>query len=145
MIRVVFDTVIFVRALLDSRSFSGRLVLRYSNDYHLFLAKPLIEEILEVLGRKEIIERFNLRHSDYPQALARLLRSMNNAEIVEIGEISSVSRDSKDDKFLAVAKAAEVGYLVSADKDLLDLKQYEGIKIVDAETFLQIFEATVLA
>lgn len=142
MIRVVFDTVIFVRALLDSRSFSGRLVLEYSNYYQLFLARDLIEEILEVLGRKEIIERFNLRQSDYPQALARLLRSMNNAEIVGIGEIPSVSRDPKDDKFLSTAKAAEVDYLVSADKDLLDLKQYEGIKIIDAETFLQILETS---
>ncbi len=142
MIRVVFDTVIFVRALLDSRSFSGRLVLRHSNDYRLFLAKPLIEEILEVLGRKEIIERFNLRRSDYPQALANLLRSMNNAEIVEIGEISSVSRDPKDDKFLATAKKANAHYLISADRDLLDLKEYEGIQIVDAETFLQVLEVS---
>ncbi len=140
MHRAVFDTVIFVRALLDSRSFSGRLVLKHINDYRLFLAHPLIEEILEVLGRKEIIERFNLRNANYPKALADLLKSMQNAEIVEISKIISVSRDPNDDKFLATAKAANAHYLVSADLDLLDLKEYEGIKIVDAETFLHVLE-----
>lgn len=67
---------------------------------------------------------------------------MNNAEIVEIGEISSISRDPKDDKFLAAAKAANAHYLISADRDLLDLKEYEGIQIVDVETFLQVLEAS---
>lgn len=140
MIRVVLDTVIFVRALLDSRSFSGRLIFEHPGDYRLFIAQPLVEEIIEVLGRKEITERFHLRQSNYPEAMARLLKSMNSAEIIEIGKIPSVSRDSNDDKFLATAKAAQAHYLVSADKDLTDLKEYEGIKIVNAETFLQILE-----
>lgn len=140
MIRVVFDTVIFVRALLDSRSFSGRLIFGHSGDYRLFIAQPLIEEIVEVLGRKEIIERFHLRQFNYAEAMARLLKSMGSAEIIEIDKIPSVSRDSNDDKFLATAKAAHADYLVSADKDLTDLKGYAGIKIVNAETFLQILE-----
>lgn len=140
MIRVVFDTVIFVRALLDKRSFSGRLVFEYANHYRLFLSQLLIEEILEVLGRKEIIERFNLRQTNYPEAMAGLIKSMSKAGIVKISRISHISRDPEDDKFLATAKAAEADYVVSADKDLLDLKNYEGIDIVDAGMFLQILE-----
>ncbi len=140
MIRVVFDTVIFVRALLGSRNFSGRLIFEYSNNYQLFLARPLVEEIIEVLGRKEIIKRFHLRQSNYPKAMARLLKSINSAEIVKIGKISSISRDPKDDKFLAAAQTADANYLISADKDLLDLKEYQGIQIIDAETFLKILE-----
>lgn len=140
MIRVVFDTVIFVRALLGSRSFSGRLILEYSNNYRLFLAQPLVEEIIEVLGRKEIIERFHLRQSDYPKAMARLLKSINSAEIVKIDKISSISRDPKDDKFLITAQTVDANYLISADRDLLDLKEYQGIQIIDAETFLKVLE-----
>lgn len=140
MIRVVFDTVVFVKALLDSRSFSGRLVFDYLNDYRLFLAPPLIEEIVEVLGRKEIVERFHLRQSNYPEAMARLLKSMNKAEIIDIEEIPSVSRDPKDDKFLATATEAKADYLISADKDLLDLKEYKGIPIIDGETFLKLLK-----
>lgn len=140
MLKVVFDTVIFVRALLNSRSFSGRLIHEHKGEYELFLAPPLIEEILEVLGRKEIIARFNLRQSDYPNAIARLLKSMNNAQIIEMGKIPAVSRDPEDDKFLATTQTAGAKYLVSADKDLLDLKEYKGIQIIDAGTFLKLLE-----
>lgn len=138
MFRVVFDTVIFVRALLNPHSFSGRLIFEYFKDYHSFLSPSLIEEILSVLGREEIIKRFHLKEVDYPKAFARLLKAISRAEIIKIDEMPSVSRDPQDDKFLATAKKAQADYLVSADKDLLDLKEYEGIKMIDAETFLNI-------
>jgi predicted nucleic acid-binding protein len=32
----------------------------------------------------------------------------------------------------------EADYIVSADRDLLDLGEYQGIKIVDVATFLRI-------
>lgn len=140
MLRVVFDTVIFVRALLNPHSFSGRLLFEYLGDYRLFLSSPLVEEILEVLGRKEIIERFHLRQYNYPEAVARLLQSMESAEIIKIGKIPAISRNHKDDKFLATAKEADANYLISADRDLLDLKEYGGIKIITAEDFLRILK-----
>lgn len=143
MPRVVFDTVIFVRALLNSHSLSGRLIFEYLKSYRLFLSAQLIEEILEVLGRGEIISRFHLREVDYPKAIARLLKAISYAEIVRIDQIPAISRDSKDDKFLATAKEAEAHYLVSADKDLLDLAEYEGVKIITAEEFLKILEKTL--
>lgn len=140
MLRVVLDTVIFVRALLNPHSFSGRLLCEYLNDYRLVLSSQLIEEILEVLGRKEIIERFHLRQTNLPEAMARLIKSIDGAEIIEIDKIPTISRDLKYDKFLATAKAANADYLISADKDLLDLREYAGIEIIDAETFLQILQ-----
>ena len=140
MSRVVFDTVIFVRALLDPHSFSGRLIFKYFKHYRLFLSPSLVEEILEVLGRQEIISRFHLREVDYPKALARLLKAMARAEIIEIDEITAVSRDPKDDKFLATAKAANADYLITEDEDLLVLKVYAGVKIINTATFLDIIK-----
>ncbi len=140
MLKVVLDTVIFVRALLNPHSFSGRLLFEYLSDYRFFLSPSLIEEILEVLRRKEIIERFHMRQYNYPQAISHLIKSMGRAEIIKINKIPAISRDAKDDKFLATAKAAKADYLVSADKDLLDLKVYEDIKIINAEIFLKLLE-----
>lgn len=37
---------------------------------------------------------------------------------------------------LAAALAGQVDFIVSEDKDLLDLGAYEGIRIVNAATFL---------
>lgn len=138
MLKAVFDTVIFVRALLDSHSFAGRLIFEHLEDYQLILSPEVIEEILEVLGRKEILERFHLRNINYPEAMAHLIKSMNRAEIIQIGKIHSISRDPKDDKFLATARMGECDYLVTEDEDLLVLKKYKGIKIINTATFLKI-------
>ena len=43
-------------------------------------------------------------------------------------------------KFIVTAKVTNADYIISADKDLLDLEEYEGIKIIDAEAFLKILE-----
>ena len=70
----------------------------------------------------------------------KILRIIGQAKVVKLSKIQPVSRDPNDDKFLSTAKAAHAHYLVSADKDLLDLKKYKEIKIIDAPTFLQILE-----
>ena len=45
------------------------------------------------------------------------------------------SRDPADDKFLECAVAGDADYLVSADADLLTLRDVEGIPILDAPAF----------
>jgi hypothetical protein len=48
------------------------------------------------------------------------------------------SRDAKDNKFLAAAEAAKADYLVSEDRDLLDLTEHQGTRIIPAHEFLQV-------
>src|SRR6266568_4247786 len=112
MVRVVLDTVVFVRALMNSRSVPGRLVYAFSDRYHLVLSAPAVGEILEVLGREELIAKFRLRDVNYAEALARLLRAIQQAETVELDQLPPISRDPKDDKFIATALAAQADYLV---------------------------------
>ena len=49
-----------------------------------------------------------------------------------------VRKDPSDDKFLYLAKVARTKYIVSGDKHLLDLKDFEGIKIVSVDRFLSL-------
>lgn len=137
MIRVVFDTVVFVRSLINPHSFWGKTVFLYSDKYRLYMSKPILKEILEVLNRPEITSLFHtLKGLDKD----KILEIITQSEVVEILSVPDISRDSKDNKFLATAKAAHADYLVSADKDLLDLTEYEGIKIINAEAFLKILK-----
>jgi len=86
----------------------------------------------------------NDSHS-YPSTLPgqdvhRILEFIANAEVVELDTIASISRDAKDDKFLATARVGKAQYLVSEDRDLLDISEYEGTKIITAEAFLRILD-----
>lgn len=137
MIRVVFDTVVFVRSLINPYSFWGKIIFQHYHKYRLFVSKEVLQEIFEVLKRPEINSLFHTLKGLDKDAVIRII---SQAEAVEISDIPTVSRDIQDDIFLATAKEAAAQYLVSADKDLLDLKDYQGIKIINAETFLQILE-----
>lgn len=137
MIRVVFDTVVFVRTLINPHNFAGKLIFSYPDRYQLVLSQAIVVEILEVLQRPELVRKFR---SLQRMNLAEIVVLLEQAELVEASEIRAVSRDPKDDKFLAAAKAGEASYLVSADKDLLDLGVYEGITIVDIARFLNVLE-----
>jgi uncharacterized protein len=137
MLRVVFDTVVFVRALLNPHGRWGRLLYQYAGAYRLFLSRPVVEEILEVIHRPEITRK---AASFGRLDLQRMLATLGQAEIVELGQVPAVSRDPTDDMFLATARAAAAEYLVSEDQDLLVLSEYEGTRIVDCATFLELLE-----
>ncbi len=138
MDRVVLDTVVFVRALINPHSQSGRLLSDYADQYTLLVSKPTTQEILKVLQRPELVRKY--------KTLGRInLRQMidlvTQAEFVELGEIPSIVRDPKDDAVVATAIAGQANYIVSEDDDLLDLKQVSGIPIVDTRTFLEQLES----
>lgn len=138
MLRVVFDTVIFVRSLINPKSFAGRLVFDYAYRYQLVLSSPIVAEILEVLQRPELTRKYKTLQQIPPKEIRKLIEP---AELVDVASAPAVSRDPKEDRFLAAARAGGASSIVSADKDLLDLKEDEGIKIVDIRSFIAILES----
>jgi putative PIN family toxin of toxin-antitoxin system len=132
---VVIDTVVFVRSVLNPHSFSGRIIFAHADEYRLILSAPIVREILEVLQRPEITRKIRFVAG---MNMRRVLDLLSQAELlVELSEMPQVSRDPKDDKFLATAVAGEADYLISEDRDLLDIEEYRGSKIVDVATFLK--------
>ena len=139
MVRAVFDTVVFVRCLINRRGLWGRIVFDRAERYQLVVSKPTVRETLEVLSRPEIAAKFRRVTEVDRQAV---IAALANATVVEVGAIPAISRDPKDDPFLATARAARADFLVTEDKDLLVLGEYEGTKIVPAATFLAVLEAS---
>jgi uncharacterized protein len=135
MIKVVFDTVVLVRGLLNPHNYCGHLLFQHAEAYRLFLSRPLVEEMVEVLHRPELRSKFrSLAGMDLPA----VLRILGRAEVVEVATVPAVSRDPKDNKFLATAAAAAADYLMSQDNDLLDLRDYQGVKILTCAEFMKI-------
>ena len=135
--RVVLDTVVFVRALIKPTNACGRVIFLHGKSYQLVISKQIFLEILEVLRRPEISSKFYGVAIDYQ----RVLDILSFSEAVELEDIPNVSRDIKDDKFLATAITAHADYLVSEDEDLLVLGNFKGVKIVTCRQFADILEA----
>jgi putative PIN family toxin of toxin-antitoxin system len=90
----------------------------------------IINEYEEIV--QEMIER---KQGHINQTiLAPLIQSM---EIIEPVTRIEICRDPDDDKFIECAKDSRALYIVSGDKDLLVLEEYENIQIVTAKDFCQ--------
>ena len=132
--RVVLDTVIFVRALINPRGRWGRLLFDLSDGYVIVLSPEIIKEILAVFYRANLRERFPAMAE--PPRLERVLRILEQAEVVEPVERVSVCRDPNDDKFFECALAGKADCIVSEDRDILAVGEHRGVKTVTAEEFM---------
>jgi putative PIN family toxin of toxin-antitoxin system len=137
VISAVFDTVVFVRSLINPYSVWGRIVFEWDAQYRLVISQPVVLEILEVLRRPELVRKYR---GVATRNAATVLTILAAAEAVEVMPIPAVSRDPKDDKFLATAAAAQVNYLVTEDADLLVLEEYRDTQILTGGAFLRILE-----
>jgi putative PIN family toxin of toxin-antitoxin system len=139
MHKVVLDTTILVSAFLKPVSGGASFdLLRFGEEgaFVFYLSEEILEETIRVL----LTSKRNRARYNYSVVEVEIYgRSiLNAAEIVKDLPAIRVVRDPNDDAILATAIAARADYLVSRDKDLLSLGEYDGIKIVSPEAFLQV-------
>ncbi|NIU85057.1 MAG: putative toxin-antitoxin system toxin component, PIN family, partial [Candidatus Thorarchaeota archaeon] len=60
------------------------------------------------------------------------------ADLKEPTENIRICRDPKDDKYLELAVSGSANFLISGDKDLLDLHPFKEIRILTPEQFLSL-------
>lgn len=136
--RVVLDTVVFVRALINARSFSGRILSEFAPHFILLVSKETAQELLEVIRRPELAKKHKKIGAIHIEAVIELVAQ---AELVTLAEIPQVVRDVKDDIFVATAQIGNANYLVTEDKDLLELTDEFDFEIVNTKNFIEILKA----
>ena len=134
--RVVLDTVIFVRALINPHGRWGRLLFEHSDRYVIVLSPDIIRDIISVLYRPSLRRRFPQMAE--PAPLEQVLAILERAEVVEPRDKLSVCRDPNDDKFFECAVEGRANYIVSEDKDILDVGELEEIKTITADELVRL-------
>ncbi len=71
---------------------------------------------------------------DFRGKLSPLIKAI---EIIEPVTHVEICRDPDNNKFLECAKDSHALYIVSGDKDLLVIEEYENIQIVTAKDFCE--------
>ena len=131
--RAVVDTNVLVSGLIRPRGPIG-LVIRGLRDRRFvsIASRPMLEEIVDVLARPRLRDKYGLGGRDVETFLRfLLLRSELVAPTVRIERC----RDPRDDIFLEAAVAGRADRLVTGDADLRGLGSHEGIPIVSATRF----------
>ena len=128
--RVVLDNNIVVSALLWGGNPVQMLEAAADGRIELYATEPLLSELAGVLPRPKFAARI-LKAQRTPNQLIEQYRGL--VEIVSAAEIAPVVvGDPDDDQVLACAVAAGAELIVTRDKKLRDLKNYQRIPIVDA-------------
>ena len=141
--RAVVDTNILVRAVIKPHGTVGPVLLRLRHgEYTLLYAQSLLEELIDVLNRPRIRDKYQLTDQDI-QTVVRLILLRGEAVTPPEKEKERITacRDPKDDKFLEVAVAGNADVIVSGDQDLLTLHPFAGIPILPPAAFLQMLDA----
>jgi putative PIN family toxin of toxin-antitoxin system len=138
--RAVADSNVVVSGLLWRGPSRDLLDRAHRGDLELFTSPALLLELQDVLHRRKFSRRFKLARVK-PQQL--IVGYANLATLVAPTSIDPVvAADPDDDEVLACAVAATVGWIVSGDRHLLDLQEYQGIRILTPRQALTLLRET---
>ena len=126
--KIVLDTNTVISGLLWKGAPRQILDLARSGSLTLFTSPELLAELANVLERKKFSARLALAETNVDELVygyAALAKTIRPAKIKPM-----IKADPDDDKVLACAKAAKAEIITSGDDHLLNLEEYEGIRIL---------------
>lgn len=130
--RVVIDTNILISATFWSGK-PKQLLNQVRHEKITFLTSAvLLAELREVLTREDKPFKLSVR-----EALRVSTEMADLAEIISPHTLVTACRDDADNRVLECAVDGRADWIVTGDRDLLDLKVFEGIKIVTVAQFLR--------
>jgi len=129
-VRVVLDTNVVVSGLLWHNTPRRLLDAVRAGQLSAFTSAPLLAELVDVLTRPHlapIIARGNSSAKQLVSGYSKLARIVPLSAIAPV-----VAADPADDAVFATALAARAELIVSGDKRVRAIKNYQGIEVVDA-------------
>ena len=127
--KVVFDTNVFVSALTLPGSRGDEALGRIIDGRELLaFSKPILDELLSVLARKFARDR---------EELARVAVFLSYlGELVEPAESLEVLADEPDNRILECALGAKAEAIVTGDRAMLALGEFEDVQILSLSAYL---------
>ena len=139
MFKIVLDTNVLVSALINPHGKPAQIInYVFENKIRLFTSPSIMEELERVLSYPKLMKRHGLDSEELKEFISDLLSIMSLIEEEKIIEV--IMEDPSDNKYLSCAIDAKVDFIISGDIHLLNLGEYEGIRIVTPAQFLEIME-----
>ena len=122
--RVILDTNLWISYLISSRLIKIDLMME-KGQIRLIFSEESLGEFIEVANRPKFRKFFS------EEDIIELLSLIDHfAEIVEVHSEINICRDPKDNFLLALAKDSNADFLVTGDKDLLEIGNFHGTQII---------------
>ena len=131
--KVVLDTKVFVSSFLETTGAPRKIIeLWKRGEIVLCLSDEIVTEYINVLLR------MGLKGEEEISELLELLNRKVNIVFASTDQTSQlIISDPNYDKFVQCAVKADADIIISAEKYLLDLKEYKHVKIVTSLEFIE--------
>lgn len=130
--RVVLDSNILISAYVFGGKPESLLNLIINEKVQSVTSQVLMGEFLDVLRKK-----FGVSHAEILEIQNEIQETF---EIVFPTETINIVKDFPDNRVLEAAVEGKCHYIITGDKELLELEIYKGTKIVTADQFLHLLE-----
>ena len=129
--KIIIDTNLWISFLLN-RDFSRLDKLLLKDEVTLIFSQELLDEFLRVVHRPKFKKYF--LKTDIDTVITRIEQ---NAHFIDVTTIVNICRDAKDNFLLSMAIDGEADFLLTGDKDLLELKAIEKTRIISISEYLK--------
>lgn len=127
---IILDTNWYISYLIKS-SDSRLTTILNEEDINIISSDKLIEELRSKIHSKKFRKYFSIVEAEqFIELLKEVTLLYNPTSSIEI------CRDPKDNFLLAPAKDSKADFLITGDKDLLVLKQFENTSIITLTDFV---------
>jgi hypothetical protein len=130
-LRIIIDTNLWISYLL-SKKLDQLDELLFSNKCQLLFSLELMQEIEATIKKPKL-----QRYFDETSLEEMLITFEPIIDLVSVKSNVKVCRDSKDDFLLALAKDGKADYLLTGDKDLLEIKSFGKTIILTISEFIK--------
>ena len=127
--RVVFDTNIFISALAIPGSLAEKAMLKVIEGGDiLIISRDIIYEVLSVLSSKFSRDKEGLSH------VAVFLSELG--QLVKPTQKLSIFKEDPENRILECAIHGKANVLVTGDKEMLQVREYKGVKIISLKEYI---------
>lgn len=133
-IKIVLDTNIYISALGWNGAERKLINQCFAGNFKLFISKEILEEINKVLN----YPKFAFSEEEKTAFLNLINENAIKAHPKETLDL--IKEDPPDNRFLECALEAHADFIISGNRHLLDLKEFKGIKILNASGYLKMIE-----
>ena len=127
--RVIIDTNLWISFLLGKKYTFLDFLFKNSQNVLLF-SKELLDEFVEVSTRTKFKRYFSAK--DLQDLITNI---KTHGEFVLVTSTVTICRDPKDNFLLSLAKDGKASFLITGDKDLLEIRRFGKTKILTATEF----------
>ena len=137
--RLVLDTNIYVSNLISEKGNPAKIVRWWlEGEFDVLVSQPIIDEILRVSGYERIQKKYaQVRENrlEYAALIAEQALWIEPQEKLDV-----IAADESDNRYVECAVAGGAQYIITGDEHLLELGEYEGIRVLTPAAFAALKE-----